>query len=312
VEIDRLSVRYGHVTAVDELTLHADAGEVLALLGPNGAGKTTTVETLEGFRPPSSGTVRVSGLDPWRDRRALTGQLGVMLQSCRLYSAIRPIEALRLFAAYYPDPHDPAALLERVGLQHRARTAWRRLSGGEQQRLALALALVGRPRVVVLDEPTAGLDVEGRLTVRAIVDGLRSEGVCVLLTSHELGEVEKMADRIAVIDRGRLRAVGTAAELLHAAGREEIRFRAPATLDRAGLAAVLGLTVDSPSPGAYVVALPATAANLARITGWLAEHDLPLSDLSIGGPGLEEVFLGLTGDGSPAPAGHEPDGTDPS
>jgi len=295
VEIDRLTVRYGAVTAVDELTLHADAGEVLALLGPNGAGKTTTVETLEGFRPPSSGTVRIAGLDPTRDHRAVMERLGVMLQSCRLYSAIRPIEAIRLFASYHPDPHDPAALLERVGLQHRARTAWRRLSGGEQQRLALALALVGRPQVVVLDEPTAGLDVEGRLAVRSIVAELRDEGVCVLLTSHELGEVEKMADRIAIIDRGRLRAAGTAAELLAASGRDEIRFRAPAALDRAGLAAVLGVPVDSPSPGTYVIALPATAANLARLTGWLAGHDLPMSDLSTGGPDLEAVFLRLTG-----------------
>lgn len=299
VEIDRLTVRYGTVTAVDELTLHAEAGEVLALLGPNGAGKTTTVETLEGFRAPSGGTVRVAGLDPTRDHRAVMERLGVMLQSCRLYSAIRPIEAMRLFASYYPDPHDPEALLERVGLTHRARTGWRRLSGGEQQRLALALALVGRPQVVVLDEPTAGLDVEGRLAVRSIVADLRREGVCVLLTSHELGEVEKMADRIAIIDRGRLRAEGTAAELLAASGRDEVRFRAPATLDRAGLASVLGVPVDSPSPGAFVVALPATAANLARITGWLAEQDLPMTDLSTGGPGLEEVFLRLTGtDGS--------------
>ena len=213
------------------------------------------------------------------------------------------LRAVRLFASYHRNPHDPAALLERVGLQGRARTAWRRLSGGEQQRLSLALALVGRPEVVVLDEPTAGLDVEGRLTVRAIVAELRREGVCVLLTSHELGEVEKMADRIAVIDRGRLRAVGTTAELTAMASGDEIRFRTAVSLDRVALASVLGASVDSPSPGLYVVAAPASAANLARLTGWLAEHDLPVTDLTTGGPGLEAVFLRLTTGSDPAGAG---------
>lgn len=295
VEIDRLTMRFGPVTAVDELSLHADAGEVLALLGPNGAGKTTTVETLEGFRTPTSGTVRVAGLDPVTDHDAVMAHLGVMLQSCRLYSAIKPREAVRLFASYYRRPLDPMALLERVGLQQRAGVAWRKLSGGEQQRLALALALVGRPEVVVLDEPTAGLDIEGRLLVRRIVAELRDEGVCVLLTSHELDEVEKLADRVAIIDQGRLRAVGTPADLAAAAHRPELRFRAPASLDRAALAAHLGAAVDQPEPGTFVVAVEPTPATVAQLTSWLAGRDIALSGLSTGAASLEDVFLRLTG-----------------
>jgi len=307
-----LTVRFGDVIAVDQLSLDARAGEVLALLGPNGAGKTTTVETLEGFRSPSSGTVRVAGLDPVADHDAVMVRLGVMLQSCRLYSAIRPAEALRLFAGYYPDPLDPGVLLDRVGLSARATTAWRKLSGGEQQRLALALALVGRPEVVVLDEPTAGLDVEGRLLVRQIVDDLRGDGVCVLLTSHELGEVERLADRVAIIDRGRLRAVGTPAELAAGARRNEIRFSAPADLDHAALAAELGAEVTRPAPGTFVLALEPSPAHLARLTTWLAERDLPLTDLSTGGASLEEVFLLHTGPTAAEPAGrHDAQRTPP-
>ena len=295
VDIAGLRVSYGAVTAVDGLTLQARAGEVLGLLGPNGAGKTTTVETLEGFRRPSAGTVRVLGLDPVADHDHLMTRLGVMLQSCRLYSAIRPIEALRLFASYYPDPDDPEALLDRVGLRSRARTAWRKLSGGEQQRLALALALIGRPEVVVLDEPTAGLDLDGRLLVRAIVAGLREAGACVVLTSHELTEVERVVDRVAIVDRGRLLACGSPAELAVAAGgTAEVRFSAPRGLDVAALAVTLRAPVREPEPGRYVIEAAADPGLVARLTGWLAERDVGLADLQTGPTGLEDVFLRLT------------------
>ena len=217
------------------------------------------------------------------------------MQSCRLYSAIRPLEALRLFASYYPQSLDPAALLEQVGLTARADTAWRRLSGGEQQRLALALALVGRPEVVVLDEPTAGLDVQGRFLVRALIAELRAEGLCVLITSHELDEVERMADRVAIVAGGRLLALGTPRELTAGAGVEEIRFSAPSGLVVAELATGLGAQVDEPVAGTFVVALPPSPANVARLTTWLADRDLPLQGLSTGAASLEDVFLRLTG-----------------
>ncbi len=191
VHVTGLTVRYGPAgtpPAVDDVDLAAEAGEVLVVLGPNGAGKTSTVETLEGYRRPATGDVRVLGLDPIADHAALTGRIGVMLQRGGVYPMLGPRRVLDLFGAYYPDPLPTAELLDLVGLAAVETTPWRHLSGGEQQRLSLALALIGRPEVAFLDEPTAGVDPEGRIAVRAAVAGLRERGVCVLLTTHELGE----------------------------------------------------------------------------------------------------------------------------
>jgi ABC-2 type transport system ATP-binding protein len=190
VEVDELVVRYDDVVAVDGLSFTAARGEIVALLGPNGAGKTSTVETLEGFRRPSGGSVRVLGLDPVADHARVVDRIGVMLQQGGVYTAMRPPEALRLFASYYDDPADPDELLHRVGLDAQRGTPWRHLSGGEKQRLSLALALVGRPAVAFLDEPTAGIDPAGRQTIRSLVAELRGEDVCVLLTTHDLDEGE--------------------------------------------------------------------------------------------------------------------------
>lgn len=294
IEVVELVVRHGASTAVDEVSLSVAAGEVVALLGPNGAGKTTTVETLEGYRRPSSGTVRVLGLDPVADAAALLPRIGVMLQSGGVYPGIRPAEALHLFAGYYADPEDPDALLDRVGLRHVARSTWRQLSGGEQQRLSLALALVGRPEVAFLDEPTAGVDPGGRQVVRRIVAELREQGVAVLLTTHELEEAERSADRVVIVDHGRVVAAGTPAELMTSGGGEEIRFGGPPRLDTASLAAALGVTVTEASPGEYVVVAPGTPTTVAALTAWLAEHHIPLADLRAGRHTLEDVFLRLT------------------
>ncbi|HEX9994884.1 MAG TPA: ABC transporter ATP-binding protein [Acidimicrobiales bacterium] len=295
VEVADLTVRYGDVVAVDGLSFTAEAGQVLALLGPNGAGKTTTVETLEGYRRPTSGTVRVDGLDPVRDHAALTRRIGVMLQRGGVQPGIRAAEAVRLFAAYHDDPEDPDALLERVGLAGRARATWRQLSGGEQQRLSLALALVGRPRVAFLDEPTAGVDVAGRQVVRQVVRDLRDRGVCVVLTTHELDDAERLADRVVIVDRGRLVADGRPADLR--AGGDEWRFGAAPGLDVGALAGVLGAPVREATPGEYVVAAAPTPAAVAALTAWLAERDLPIADLRAGRQRLEDVFLRLTGGG---------------
>ncbi|MGH9153775.1 MAG: ABC transporter ATP-binding protein, partial [Acidimicrobiales bacterium] len=204
VEARDLVVRYGPVVAVDGVSFDAAAGEVVALLGPNGAGKTSTVEALEGYRRPASGRVRVLGLDPCSQRVALAPSIGVMLQRGGVYPALGALDALRLFASYYPDPDDPGTLLDRVGLTAVAGTRWRRLSGGEQQRLSLALALVGRPSVAFLDEPTAGVDPAGRQAVRAAIAELRDRGACVLVATHELEEAERLADRVVIVDRGRV------------------------------------------------------------------------------------------------------------
>ncbi len=304
---DGLVVRYGDTVAVDRLSFTARRGEVLALLGPNGAGKTSTVEALEGYRPVASGTVRVLGLDPGADHAALVPRIGVMLQNGGVYPMLGPAQVLHLFAAYYDDAEDPDALLDLVGLGRVRRTPWRRLSGGEQQRLSLALALVGRPDVLFLDEPTAGVDPEGRIVVRDIIAAQRDRGLCVLLTTHELAEAERVADRVIIVDHGRLLAEGTPAELATDTADGSVRFSTDPGIDTAALAAAVapGAVVVVEGDGAYRLHLPegtGTPAVVAALAGWLAERDLALGDLRTGRT-LEEAYLAITG----AREDHEPE-----
>lgn len=294
IEVADLSIRYGDHLAVSGLSFRAERGRITALLGPNGAGKTSTVETLEGYRSPSSGRVRVLGLDPVRDHAALTPRLGVMLQSGGVYTGIRPLEMLRLFASYYDNPADPVELLELVGLTDRRGSTWRSLSGGEQQRLSLALALIGRPEVAFLDEPTAGIDPSGRQLIRRVVADLRAEGVAVLLTTHDLDEAEKLADQVVIIDHGQLLADASPADLMRSSDTQEVRFGAPAGLDATALSGRLQAPVTEVSPGEYLVGASGTPAMIAALAAWLAEHDLPLGDLRVGRQTLEDVFLRLT------------------
>lgn len=293
VEVEELRVRYGTRVAVDGVSFAARAGEVLAILGPNGAGKTSTVEAIEGYRTPDGGRVRVLGLDPSRDRRSLVPFLGIMLQEGGTYPMLSPRRALRLFAAYYADPLDPDELLERAGLGDVADTPAKRLSGGERQRLSLALALVGRPRVLVLDEPTAGVDPAGRRVVREIVRERRDDGVCVLLTSHELDEVERLADRVVILDRGRVVAAGLPAELRRS--RPVLRFRTSPHIEVHELGERLGCSVRETSPGEYEAGAAPDAALLSALGAWLAERGLPLTGVSGGEERLEDVFLRLVG-----------------
>ena len=294
LEVHDLVITYGDRRAVNGLTFSAEPGEVLAVLGPNGAGKTSTIECLEGYRRPTAGFVRVLDLDPIAEHAQLVPQIGVMLQSGGVYPGIRPIEALELHAAFYRDPADPAELLERVGLTHVRRSSWRQMSGGEQQRLSLALALVGKPRVAFLDEPTAGVDVQGRQLIRSTVRELAHDGVCVILTTHDLDEAEKVSDRVVIIDRGHLITVGTPDQLMAAGGSREIRFGAPAGIDTAALGKVMLAAVHERSPGEYLIETEPSPANIATLTGWLAEKDLPLADIRAGRQTLEDVFLRMT------------------
>ncbi len=298
VHCEQLVVRYGATTAVDRLSFTAASGEVVALLGPNGAGKTSTMETLEGYRRPDAGRVRVLGHDPVGGRAQVVPRIGVMLQKGGVYPMLGPARVLSLFAAYYDDPEDPTALLDLVGLRGVARTPWRRLSGGEQQRLSLALALVGRPSVVFLDEPTAGVDPEGRLAVRDVIAGLRERGVCVLLTTHELAEAEVLADRVVIIDRGRALAEGTPAELAASTADGAVRFSTAPGLDTAALAGAVGAgtTVTEERPGNYRLQPPAgrpVPEVLAALTTWLAAEGRTLDGLRTG-QSLEETYLAIT------------------
>ena len=281
---------------MDDLTFEVERGEVFALLGPNGAGKTTTVEIIEGYRAPTAGTVRVLGLDPSRAADRLKPRIGLMLQEGGVYPSIRPLEVLRLFASFYPSPADPVGLLRLVGLEDEARTRYRQLSGGQKARLSLALALVGRPELVFLDEPTAAMDPRARRATWDIVRGLKADGVTVLLTTHAMEEAEQLADRVAIVDRGRLVALDSPAAL----GREDLgdaepRFRAMPNLDLTGLAERVGAReAREERPGEYYLAVHATPAVVAALTAWLAERDVLLTDLRVGRQSLEDVFLRLT------------------
>jgi ABC-2 type transport system ATP-binding protein len=307
VEVHELTVRYGSVVAVDDISFSAEAGQITAVLGPNGAGKTTTVEVLEGFRRPDEGRTRVVGLDPIADHAALTHRMGVMLQSGGVGPGVRVGEALRHAAALYDHALDPGELLERVGLSGKERRTWRQISGGEQRRLALALALVGRPQVAFLDEPGSGVDPQGRLAIRDVVAGLRDDGVTVLLTTHDLDEAEKLADHVVILDGGAVVAAGSPAALMDAGDVEEVRFGAARGLDVADLSARLGAPVSEGPPGEYLIDAAGSPALVAALAAWLDERDLPLADLRASRQRLEDVFLRLVSDPAAPPDG----GADP-
>jgi ABC-2 type transport system ATP-binding protein len=294
VDISSLTIRYAELVAVDGLDLVAERGQVVALLGPNGAGKTSTVEVAEGYRRASAGRVRVLGLDPASQRRQLVPLIGVMLQGGGVYPGMGPEEALHLFAAYYSRPENPRRLLGLVGLERAARTPWKRLSGGERQRLSLALALIGRPQVAFLDEPTSGVDPEGRQIMRQVISGLRDAGACVLLTTHELEEAERLADLLYVIDHGRIVAAGDLDELAAQAGRPQLRWQTSPGLDTSSLAACLGTVVFEEKPGHYIAGAPGSPALIGLLAGWLEARGLPLTGLRAGRAPLEEVYLQLT------------------
>ncbi len=307
VEVEDLTVRYGDVLAVNQVSFDAQAGQITAILGPNGAGKTTTVEVLEGFRRPDGGRTRVTGLDPMRDHAALTHRVGVMLQAGGVAPGVRVGEALRHAAALYEHALDPLQLLDRVGLRGMERRTWRQISGGEQRRLALALALVGRPQVAFLDEPGSGVDPQGRLAIREVVAGLRDDGVTVVLTTHDLDEAEKLADHVVILDHGSVIAQGSPASLMSATITAEVRFGAPPGLDVAALSTRIAAPVTEVEPGEYRVGAAGSPALVAALTAWLAERDLPLADLRASRQRLEDVFLRLVSEPGAPPVAPEPD-----
>jgi ABC-2 type transport system ATP-binding protein len=218
IEVTDLHKRYGNRVAVDGVSFTVERGEVFGILGTNGAGKTTTVECLQGLRRADSGTISVLGLDPATDRAALTGRVGVQLQESRLPAKLRVREALELFASFYPEPADVGLLLDRLDLRDHARSYFGKLSGGQKQRVSIALALVGNPELAVLDELTTGLDPHARRETWRLVEGVRATGVTVLLVTHFMDEAERLCDRVAIFDAGRVVATGTPTELRAAAG----------------------------------------------------------------------------------------------
>ncbi len=285
------------VRAVDGLDLNVEQAQVVALLGPNGAGKTTTVEMCEGFVRPDSGSVRVLGLDPVAEADAVRARIGVMLQGGGAYPGSRAGEMLDLVAAYSADPLDPNWLLRSLGLEDARRTPYRRLSGGQQQRLSLACALVGRPELVFLDEPTAGLDAQARLLVWELIDALRRDGVSVLLTTHLMDEAEELADQLVIIDHGSIVASGTPAEVTRRGAEGQLRLVAPADLDIEPLERMLPdrFRVRVPTPGTYLVEGPIDPKVVAAVAAWCADLDALICDIRVDQRSLEDVFLELTG-----------------
>ncbi|HEY0807597.1 MAG TPA: ABC transporter ATP-binding protein [Pseudonocardiaceae bacterium] len=290
--------RYGGTTAVADIDLTMPAGSVLALLGPNGAGKTTTVEICEGFRTADAGMVRVLGLDPATDGTRLRPRIGVMPQGGGAYPGVRADEMLRLVASCAAHPLDPVWLLDMLGLDGAKRTPFKRLSGGQQQRLSLACALVGRPELVFLDEPTAGMDPQARRLVWELVRALRTDGVGVLLTTHLMAEAEALADHVVIIDVGRVVAQGSPAELTAgSADKQRLTFqtRAGLPLDRLVAALPEGCAAIEVSSGDYEVTGPISPLVVSTVTTWCAEEGVLAEALRVATRSLEDVFLDLTG-----------------
>lgn len=296
VVVNDLVVRYGNVLAVDGASFEAPSGKVTVVLGPNGAGKTSTLEACEGFRRATSGTVRVLDLDPMRDRDRLTAAMGVMLQGGGVYPSARVGDVVGHFCALHGRGVDASALLERLGLSARAGSTWRRLSGGEQQRVSLALALAAAPRVAFLDEPTSGVDIEGRDVIRMIVRELADSGTTVVLATHEMDEAERVADHVVMFRGGRVVATGAVDALVRQ--RNRLGFRTSAGLDVAALGAHLGSVVADYGAGTYEVAHAPSADLVARVTAWLDARSLPLHGIEMGRESLEAAYRRITGGGS--------------
>jgi ABC-2 type transport system ATP-binding protein len=300
IEVQHLQKSYGDTVAVDDVSFAVHEGEIFGILGRNGAGKTTTVESIEGLRTPDRGTISVLGLDPRTDRAELTQRLGAQLQDSQLPDRLQVAEALELYSSFYRAPADWRALMDMLGLAGKSTTRFCRLSGGQKQRLSIALALVGNPQVVVLDELTTGLDPQARRDTWALIESVRDRGVTIVLVTHLMEEAERLCDRVALIDAGRVVALDTPAAL---AGRvqadQRIQFRPSVPLDDALLTSLTDVTSVTRRGGAVVVTGNGNALN--AVTSVLARHQIVAQQLRVEQASLEDAFIALTS-GDPAAA----------
>ena len=296
IEVHNLTKHYGPVQALRGVSFEVQEGEVFGLLGPNGAGKTSTVEILEGLRPPDGGIVSVCGLDPQMPGAAFKQEIGAVLQATALPDKLRVGEAVSMFASFYKRRRDPAALLKRFGLEEKRNTFYSQLSGGQKQRLALAMSLVNEPRVLFLDEPTAGLDPQVRREIYTIIEELKKERKTILLTTHYIEEAEKLCDRVAIVDQGRVIAQGTPRKLKQSsAGTTRIELRLARPESDAALKQLEGVADCRASDGVYVVHSTRVPQTIVSLVKYLEAHGNELSSLDIAAPSLEDVFLELTG-----------------
>jgi len=294
IDATNLRVAFGEKDAVRDVTLQVNYGEIVTLLGPNGAGKTTVVETLLGFRPPTDGTARVHGLDPVRDHADVVARTGALLQRGGVWFPMTPRQVLDLTSSYYALPRDPRELIDLLDLTSCATTPWRRLSGGEQQRTLLALALLGRPKALLLDEPTSAVDPEGRQVIRALLASERERGVALLITTHELVEAERSADRLVIMNEGTVVAQGTLEEL---AGDPVLIIEASGPIDADALTRRLSATVTTIDATSVSCAVANTPDTMAIITSYLAEQGVTLQGLR-SRASLEERYLELVTKGT--------------
>jgi ABC-2 type transport system ATP-binding protein len=292
LSVSQLVIKYGNVTAVDHVSFTAQPGRVTVILGPNGAGKTSTIEACEGFLSPTAGSVQVLGLNPFLQRKQLNRLMGIMLQDGGIYPSARVGELVQQYCALYGNGVDANALIARVGLQDVATTTYRRLSGGEKQRLSLALALAALPKIIFLDEPTSGIDVNGRDLVRSIIRELRDSGCCVIVATHELDEAERIADDVLVFHRGNVVASGTLHELR--SGREEIRFRSNSLIDVHSLSTTLGYTVEQTRQSEFTIAGTSDSRVIVQLTDWAKANNVDIGDIGAGSQRLDDVFRRLT------------------
>lgn len=298
LKVDNVVKQFGDNTAVDGLTFSARRGELLALLGPNGAGKTTTIEMCEGFTTPTSGTIRVLGIDPVTHPQRVRDRIGIMLQGGGSYASLSVTEMLRLAASYNTNPHDPEWLIQLLGLEGVRKTTYRRLSGGQKQRLSLALATIGRPELIFLDEPTAGMDAQSRLTVWEIIQAMKRDGTTVLLTTHLMDEAETLADDVVIIDHGKVVTQGSPAELTSHDEFPVISVHTDRALDVRPLndeLAHLGLNAEAVNPHRYRIRGTGSPAVVETLAHEAARQNVLIRELSVAHRDLEDVFLDITG-----------------
>jgi ABC-2 type transport system ATP-binding protein len=294
IEVKDLIKRYGGQAAVNGVSFTVEEGEIFGILGRNGAGKTTTVESIAGLRTPDSGTIRVLGLDPRRDNAKLRQQVGVQLQDSQLPDQIKVWEALDLYSSFYDHPADWEQLIDDLGLAEKRNTAFRKLSGGQRQRLSIALALVGNPKIAILDELTTGLDPQARRDTWQLIENVRARGVTILLVTHFMEEAERLCDRLALIDAGRVVALDTPAGIVSKVnGEQRIRFRPSLPLDErilTGLPEVQSVTRSGPT-----VVVAGTGNFVHTVTSVLARNQIVANELRIEQVGLDDAFIALTG-----------------